>query len=104
MDPNTSSRKGPPAGLATLAAEVDELVADDLDALPDALLAEQVLTMHRLLGQFEAACLRRLDAADTRGAAGAEAGTQAPSTAAWLRASLQMSPGAASRRVRVARA
>jgi Domain of unknown function (DUF222)/HNH endonuclease len=113
MDPNTSSLKDPPGGpgstpvparLEGLAAKVAELGADDLDALPDALLAEQVLTMHRLVGQFEAACLRRLDEADARGAAGAETGTRAPSTAAWLRAALRMRQAAAGERVRVARA
>jgi Domain of unknown function (DUF222) len=41
---------------------------------------------------------------DARGAAGAEQGLQAPSTAGWLRARLRLSAGAASGLVRTARA
>jgi Domain of unknown function (DUF222) len=103
MDPNASSPEVPP-GLEGLDAEVARLVADDLDALPDALLAQQTLALHRLLGQVEAACLRRLAHLDGRGAAGAEAGTPAPSTAAWLRAATRVGAAAAARWVRTARA
>src|SRR4029453_9474726 len=43
-------------------------------------------------------------AVDARGAAGAEEGVQAGSTASWLRARLRMSAGAAASCVRTARA
>ena len=92
------------AGLDALAAAVAELAAGDPDQLADALLAGQVLTLRRLVDQLEGAWLRRLATLDGRGAAGAEAGTQAPSTAGWLRATCRMSPAAAGQRVRTARA
>jgi len=95
---------GVPAGLEGLAAAVAGLAACDPDQLGDALLAEQVLALRRLGDQLDAVWLRLLAAADARGAAGAEAGTCAPSTAGWLRATTRMSPGAASQRVRAARA
>jgi Domain of unknown function (DUF222)/HNH endonuclease len=123
MDSNTSSRMnlglsvnadglpagGPhvdavPVGLEALAAAIAELAAGDPDSLGDALLAEQVLAVRRLADQLEGAWLRLLAAVDARGAAGAEAGTQAASTASWLRAVLRMGPGAAGQRVRTARA
>jgi hypothetical protein len=63
-----------------------------------------VLALRRLVDQLEGAWLRRLAAVDARGAAGAEHGTSAPSTAGWLRATVRMSPGAAGQRVRAARA
>ena len=94
---------GAPPGLEGLAAAVAELLASDPDSLGDALLATQVLAMRRLTDQLDAVWLCRLATLDGRGAAGAEHGTQAPSTAAWLRASLRMSPGAAAQRVRTAR-
>jgi hypothetical protein len=43
-------------------------------------------------------------AVDARGAAGADQGVQAGSTAGWLRARLRMGAGAAASRVRTARA
>jgi hypothetical protein len=49
-------------------------------------LAGEVLALRRLADQLEGAWLRRLAAVDARGAAGAEAGLQAGSTAGWLRA------------------
>src|SRR6266508_3683738 len=96
--------EGLPAGLEGLAAAVAELAAGDPTQLGDALLAEQVLALRRLAEQLDAAWLRLLATLDARGAAGAEAGTQAPSTTAWLRATCRMSPGAAAQRVRTARA
>ena len=95
---------GLPAGLEALAAAVAELAAGDPTQLGDALLAEQVVVLRRLTDQLDAVWLRRLAAVDARGAAGAEHGTQARSTTAWLRATCQMSPGAAAQRVRTARA
>jgi hypothetical protein len=92
------------AAVAELAAAVAELAAGDPTQLGDALLAEQVVVLRRLTDQLDAVWLRRLAAVDARGAAGAEHGTQARSTTAWLRATCQMSPGAAAQRVRTARA
>ena len=46
----------------------------------------------------------RLAAVDARGAAGAEEGVQAGSTAGWLRARLRLGAGAATSLVRTARA
>src|SRR6266545_7244130 len=77
---------GLPAGLEGLAAAAARLAADDPGGMGDALLAAQVLAMRQLLDQLEAAWLRRLAALDARGAAGAERGAYAPSTAGWLRA------------------
>jgi Domain of unknown function (DUF222) len=93
-----------PAGLDELAAAIDQLAALDLAAHSDAHLAAQVLALHRLVDQLDAACLRLLATVDARGAAGAERGVRAESTAGWLRGTLHMSPAAASRRVRTARA
>ena len=93
-----------PAGLDELAAAIDQLAALDSAAHSDAHLAAQVLALHRLVDQLDAACLRLLATVDARGAAGAERGVRAESTAGWLRGTLRMSPAAASRRVRTARA
>jgi hypothetical protein len=91
-------------GAGGLAAVVAELAAGDPDQLGDGLLAAQVVALRRLGDQLDAVWLRRLATLDGRGAAGAEAGTQAPSTAGWLRACLRMSPGSTGQRVRTARA
>jgi hypothetical protein len=95
---------GLPAGLEGLAAAISELASQDPAEQTDVRLAEQVLSLHRLVDQLDGACLRLLATVDARGAAGAEAGVQAASTAGWLRATLRMGPGTASRRVRTARA
>jgi hypothetical protein len=94
----------PDAALATLAAAVDELAAQDLDGLADAARAERVLRLRRLLDRLEGHWLQELATLDARGAAGAEAGVQAPSTASWLRNRLRLGAGAASGGVRAARA
>src|SRR5918999_3621604 len=85
-------------GLTTLAAAVDELAAQDLNRLPDAVGAERVLELQRLLGRLEGHWLQELATADVRGAAGAELGEQAASTASWLRGRLRMGAGAAAQR------
>jgi Domain of unknown function (DUF222)/HNH endonuclease len=95
---------GLPAGLEGLAADIADLAADDPDGLGDGQLAGEVLALRRLADQLEGVWLRRLALVDARGAAGAEAGVQAGSTAGWLRAALRMSPGGACRAVRTARA
>jgi hypothetical protein len=47
--------------------------------LPDAVAAEQVLKLRRPMDRLEGHWLKALAAVDARGAAGAEAGIQAPS-------------------------
>lgn len=52
--------------MAELAAAVDELVAQDLDRLPDAVLAERVLALRRLIDRLKGVWLKELAAMDTR--------------------------------------
>jgi hypothetical protein len=103
MDSNTHSTRSP-GGLIGLAAVVDGLAAQDRAGLPDAVRAERVLALRRLLDRLEGRWLAALATLDAAGAAGAEHGVQAGSTASWLRARLRMGAGAASRAVRTARA
>jgi hypothetical protein len=100
MDSNTHSTpppgRGPdgqPDDLAALAAVADQLAAQDLDRLPDAALAERVLRLRGLVDRLEGHWLRELAGIDGRGAAGAEAGQQVGSTAAWLRNRLHLGAG-----------
>jgi hypothetical protein len=107
MDSNTHSIRRQtkvPDRLASLTAAVDDLATQDLDGLPDTALAEQVLQLRRLVDRLEGHWLAELAAVDARGAAGADQGTQAPSTAGWLRHRLHLGAGAASSCVRTARA
>ena len=107
MNSNTYSNQGPtgrPDRLAALAADLDGLAAEDLTGLADTVRAERVLVLRRLVDRLEGQWLRELAAVDARGAAGAEHGTQAPSTASWLRARLRLGAGAATSAVRTARA
>jgi hypothetical protein len=90
--------------LAALTAAVNQLAAQDLDGLADPVAAERVLALRRLLDRLEGHWLKALAAVDARGAAGAEDGLQAASTAGWLRARLRMGAGAAHGSVRTARA
>jgi hypothetical protein len=90
--------------LAPLATVVDDLVAEDMDGLPDAALAEEVLALRRLMERLEGQSLQRLAAVDGRGAAGADQGIPAPSTASWLRNRLHLGAAAATSCVRTARA
>jgi Domain of unknown function (DUF222)/HNH endonuclease len=103
MDSNTYSIR-PRDGLGALAAVVDGLAGQDLSGLTDAARAERVLVLRRLLDRLEGRWLSELAAVDARGAAGADQGTPAASTAGWLRARLRMGAGAASSAVRTARA
>jgi hypothetical protein len=103
MDSNTHSTSRPDQ-LAALAAAVDGLAAHDLDRLGDAALAERVMALRGLVDRLEGHWLGELAAVDARGAAGAEQGVQAGSTAAWLRNRLRMGPGTAAGWVRTARA
>jgi hypothetical protein len=113
MDTNTRSVEQPAhhpvagepvEGLEALAAAVDQLAAQELDGLPDPVRAERVLVLRRLLDRLEGHWLQELAAVDARGAAGAEHGLQAGSTASWLRHRLRMGAGAAHGNVRTARA
>ena len=95
---------GLPEGLAGLAAVVNGLAAEDPDGLTDAVLAEEVLELRRMVDRLDGVWLRRLAALDARGAAGADQGVQAASTASWLRNRLRMGANAATSSVRTARA
>jgi hypothetical protein len=64
---------------------IEQLAAHDLGELSDAVRAERVLGLRRLLDRLEGHWLAELAAVDARGAAGAEDGVQAGSTAGWLR-------------------
>src|SRR5215218_6674968 len=103
MDSNTHST-GPSEGLAALAATLEGLAAQDLTGLPDAVRAERVLRLRRLLDRLEGHWLAELAGVDARGAAGAEDDVQAGSTASWLHTRLRMGGGAARGCVRTARA
>jgi hypothetical protein len=102
MDTNTRSVEQPAhhpvvgepvEGLEALAAAVEDLAAQKLHGLTDAVRAERVLALRRLLDRLEGQWLQELAAVDARGAAGADHGQPAGSTASWLRARLRMVPG-----------
>ena len=103
MNSNVHSAR-PAEPLTALAAVVEGLAAQDLHGLSDAVRAERVLVLRRLLDRLEGHWLNELAGVDARGAAGAEAGVQVGSTAGWLRARLRMGAAAASNAVRTARA
>jgi len=94
----------PPGRLAALAAVVDDLATEDLNGQPDAALAERILALRWLLDRLEGQWLRELANLDARGAAGADQGVQAASTASWLRGRLRIGANAAHSCVRTARA
>src|ERR671912_1141984 len=111
MDSNTHSTPPPgrhpdgqPDDLAALAAAADRLAAQDLNRLPDAVVAERVLGLRQLVDRLEGQWLNELAGVDALGAAGAEQGQQAGSTAAWLRNRLRLGTGTAASAVRTARA
>jgi Domain of unknown function (DUF222) len=90
--------------LAALEAQVDQLAAQPPDGLADAALAEGMGRLGRLANRLDGHRLAWLAAVDARGAAGADQGTPAPSTASWLRNRLRLGAGAAHSLVRTARA
>jgi uncharacterized protein DUF222/HNH endonuclease len=94
----------PPDRVAALAADLDALATQDLTTLPDAALAQETLALRRLADRLEGQWLQRLAALDARGAAGADQGVQAASTASWLRHRLRLGAAAATSAVRTARA
>jgi hypothetical protein len=103
MDPNTHSSQWPD-GLDLLAAAVDQLATEDPDALPDSEAARRVLVLRGLIERLEGHWPRELAGVDGRGAAGADQGIPAESTAGWLRHRTRMGHPDAHQRVRVARA
>jgi hypothetical protein len=103
MDSNTHSTSGP-AGLAAVAAKLQALADQDPDSLTDSGRADRVKALRELGDCLEGQFLAELAAVDARGAAGAEEGVPALSTAAWLRTRLRMSAAAATSSVRTARA
>jgi hypothetical protein len=80
MDPNTHSISVP-GGLDRLAAVVEELAAEDLAGMTDAEAAQRVLVLRGLIERLEGHWLRELAGVDGRGAAGADQGVPAESTA-----------------------
>jgi hypothetical protein len=60
---------GPSAGFAAFTAAVEELAARDLSGLTDAVRAERVLGLRRLLDRLEGHWLQELAGVDARGAA-----------------------------------
>jgi hypothetical protein len=95
MDSNVYSTE-PPVGLAALESVVEALAAQDLTRLTDAQAAARVLALRGLLERLEGQWLRELANVDGRGAAGAEDGIQAASTAGWLRGRLAVRDGGCS--------
>ena len=77
-------------------------LAEDRDGKPDVARVEELRELGRLVGLLELQWLRELAELDARGAAGAEQGTRAPSTASWLQARLGMSAAEASSHVQIA--
>jgi hypothetical protein len=92
------------AELTALAAELTALAAQDPAGLTDGAQVERTLVLRRMVDQMEGHWLQELAVVDARGAAGAEDGVQAASTASWLRSRLRLSAGAATSAVRTARA
>jgi Domain of unknown function (DUF222)/HNH endonuclease len=103
MDSNTHSTSRPDR-LPALAADLQALAATPLDQLTDAARVDRLLALQELADRLGGQWLAELAEVDARGAAGAEEGVPAPSTAAWLRARLRLSAGAAHSLVRTARA
>jgi len=103
MDSNMYSTESP-VGLAALESAVEALAAQDLTLLTDAQAAARVLALRGLLDRLEGQWLRELAGVDGRGAAGAEHGVRAASTAGWLRGRLRAGGATATGWVRMARA
>jgi hypothetical protein len=99
----TKAPDGLGTGLEGLAAALDALEAEDLDAMSDAELIESARELRRLTDLLKIQWLRELAWVDAHGAAGAEQGIRFPSTASWLQARLDMSAVEASSYVQTAR-
>lgn len=86
--------------MSALMSAIDEYAGAELAAFSEAALAADLTDLRVAVDRLEAQWLRRLAAFDARGAAAADG---ALSTAAWLRRSCRLAPGAARERVVVAR-
>ena len=75
--PSENPPGSPPDDLAVLEADVDNL-ARDLSGLPEAVRAQRVLRLRRLVDRLEGHWLSELAGVDACGAAGADQGVQAP--------------------------
>jgi hypothetical protein len=95
---------GTPDGLTKLAATLGRVIAQDLDLVGEAALADHARELRRLIDRLEDIWLQELAAVDRLGAAGADQGELAPSTADWLSARLHVSSATANSWVRIARA
>jgi hypothetical protein len=82
-----------------LESAIDETFLVDVRGLPDEALKDDIVRLARARNRLDAAYLARLEVLDRRGSVAAEVG----STAAWLRTETNLSPGAASRDVHLAR-
>jgi hypothetical protein len=86
--------------MSGLGSAIDELAGEDLDATPQAALADDLIEIRRAIDRLEAEWLRRLRVFDARGAGDDD---DVLSTQCWLRRHCALTPGAARERVSVAR-
>ena len=86
--------------MTAVATAIAELAAVDIAAIPEGAVGAELTELFRLAAQLEAQINRRLALFDARGGAAADG---AVSTAAWLRRTCRLAPGAAHERVVVAR-
>jgi hypothetical protein len=108
MDSNTHSTRPPeppglpepPEGLGGLVAALDELAGQDLDQLSATVRAQRALALEQLANRLSGQWLKELAGVDACGAAGADKGQQAESTAGWLRNRLRMGTTTAREAVR----
>ena len=101
--PRAEAPDGLGIGLEGLVAAVDALEAEDLDGMSDAERVNLARELRWLTDLLKIQWYRELALVDARGAAGAEQGIRAPSTASWLQARLGMDAAEASNHVRIAR-
>jgi hypothetical protein len=93
-----------PEDLAELAAGVDKLAGRDLVRSSGPLRVQRAKGLRWLADRLEGEWLKELAGLDALGAASADHGAPAPSTASWLRRQLRMGAAAAHDTVRTARA
>jgi Domain of unknown function (DUF222) len=86
--------------MSGLGSAIDELAAEDLEATPTAVLADDLVELARARERLDAEWLRRLAAFDARGGAGDD---EVLSTQCWVRRHCRLTAGAARERVSVAR-
>jgi hypothetical protein len=91
-----------PEDLAGLAAAVETLAAQNQGRLSGAARAQRILAWRQLLDRQEGLWLQELADLDAHGAAGADQGIPAPSTAGWLQNRLRMAAGTAREAVQTA--